>query len=107
MHIRAIFDRQFAGEAWGAAWIADSPANRNWFESNKAKLAPNSALFVVERYASPQMALCHMIWGIQDHFPDWQMISVSGIEPALPVPEELQNQGCWEIGQNGPILFRT
>lgn len=106
MEIHAIFDRQYSGHPGEAVWIIDSPANRRWFEEAKANLAPNSALFLAERYASVQMALCYMIPGIKEHFPEWQRISVSGIAPAIPVPGELLDEGRWEVRQDGFVLHR-
>lgn len=106
MEIHAIFDSQFSGQSGDAVWIADSPVNRIWFDKAKANLAPNSALFHVERFRSVQMALCYMIWGIVEHFPEWQRIWVTGIAPAISVPNELLDEGRWETLQNGLVLHR-
>ena len=106
MDVYAIFDCEFSGQSGGAVWIADSPVNRDWFERNEATLSPNSALFFVDRYESVQIALCHMIWGIDEHFPDWQRILVIEVDPAIPVPTEILNEGRWEIVQDGLALHR-
>ena len=106
MDVYAIFDSKFSGQPGGAVWIADSPVNRDWFERNKTTLSLNSALFLVDRYESAQIALCHMIWGIEEHFSDWQRILVIGVDPANPVPKELLNEGLWEIVQDSLVLHR-
>ncbi|OYX43137.1 MAG: hypothetical protein B7Z02_09755 [Rhodobacterales bacterium 32-67-9] len=106
MEIKAIFDVRFQGEGKGSVWLTDSPDNRIWFERNRGNLASNSALFIAEHYDSIQAALCYMIWGIEDHFPDWQRIMVYGIEPAISVPSELADEGRWEIRDDGMVLHR-
>ncbi|TDK43825.1 hypothetical protein [Antarcticimicrobium luteum] len=104
MIIKAILETAYEGEASGALWIVDTPANRIWFEQNRPKLAENSALFSSERYTSRQDALRHMIWGIQDHFPDWQEIWVIGGEPALADIDELRQSGRWAVTNRDVIL---
>lgn len=106
MTIKAILETAYEGEASGAVWIVDTPANEIWFEQNRPKLATNSALFSSERYTSGEEALCHMIWGIQDHFPDWQEIRVIGGEPALATSDQLRPIGRWTISDQDLILHR-
>ena len=107
MKIRAIFDSQFSGEATGSVWIVDSPANRPWFERAKPTLAEGSAVFLASRYESRELAFCYMVWGIQDHFPDWQQIHVSGLDPFFPIPDALKDEGRWEIVRDSLVLHRN
>lgn len=104
--IHAIFDSTFSGETSDAVWIIDTPANRIWFEKAQTYLAPDSALFLVERYSSTEEALCHMIWGMIEHFPDWQHITVCGLAPGFPIPNALSYEGRWEIGKDGWAMHR-
>lgn len=106
MEIHAIFDSHFTGQSCDAVWIVDSPANRIWFDEAKGSLDPNSALFRVESHKSVQLALCYMIWGIVEHFPEWQKICVTGIVPATSVPSELLDVGRWEAIHKGLVLLR-
>lgn len=105
--LHAIFDSAFSGPTGEAVWIVDSPANRIWFEAAGASLDRDSALFHAARYGSTEEAFCFMIWGMIEHFPEWQRLHVSGLAPATPIPEELSDEGRWEIHPDGFVLHRV
>lgn len=106
MNILAIFDDEFYGDASGAVWLIDTVQNRKWFEQ-KVGLDPKSALFAAERYDHQDKALCHMIWGIQDHYPDWERISVLGFKLNASVGDTLRDDGRIEAAENGFVLHKT
>ncbi|MGR3376761.1 hypothetical protein [Salipiger abyssi] len=106
MEIQAIFEKSFSGPPGDAVWIVESASNRNWFASAKRNLDPNSAIFSLERYRSVDHALCHVVWGIKDHFPRWQSIHVLGLPPALLIPAEMEQEGRWVRRPDGLVLHR-
>jgi len=107
MEILAIFDESYSGAPGDAVWIVDSVSNRNWFAMAQSRLDENSAIFSWERYSSLESALCYMIWGIHDHFPDWQRILVVGWPPDRSLPIEMQEEGRWERRPDGLVLYRA
>lgn len=107
MDIQAIFDKAYTGQPSDGVWIIDSPSNRTWFEAAKASLAPNSGLFLAERYLSDEDALCYVIWSIFEHFPDWRSIFVVGLPPTILVPNVLMQEGHWETQPEGFVLHRN
>lgn len=106
MNIHAIFDDEFHGDTSDPIWLIDSVQNRKWCEQ-KTGLDPNSALFAADRYDHQDEALCHMIWGIQDHYPDWERISVRGFKLNASVRDTLRDEGRIEAAEDGFVLHRT
>ncbi|MEQ8293435.1 MAG: hypothetical protein RIA08_14615 [Roseovarius sp.] len=107
MDIHAIFDENFSGPPAEAAWIVESAANREWFAAAKGQLHPDSAIFSLEQYRSVETALCHVVWGIEEHFPKWRRIIVLGLAPTFSVPMEIEREGRWERRTDGFVLYRT
>lgn len=106
MNIRAIFDDEFHGDTSGPIWLIDSAQNRKWFEQ-RTDLDPKSALFAAEGYDHEEAALCHMIWGIQDHYPDWEKISVCGFKLTASIRDALRDDGRIAAAEDGFVLHRT
>ena len=88
MNVAAIFHDQYDGELSGAVWLVNTSPNRARFEKSK-DLNPNSALFSIENYGSLQSEICEIVWGIQDHFPDLDFISVKGVDLEASIPDAL------------------
>ena len=107
MDIHAIFDENYSGPLVEAAWIVESAANREWFAAAKGRIGPNSAIFSLDRYRSVETALCHVVWGIEEHFPQWRRIIVLGLTSTISVPAELEREGRWEKRTDGFVLYRT
>lgn len=106
MDIQAIFQRDFQGILSEATWVIDTRSNRKRFENAK-KLDPNSALFSLDSYETEQDALCHIIWGIQDHFQSWESITVIGISYDEHTVRLLCENQCWvSKGENGFVCRR-
>ncbi len=92
MKVSVIFDPAFVGSADDAAWIMDTPANREWFE-RQPNLDAGSAIFMVDRYPSLEEAAINMIWNAQEHHPTWKTISVEGIALTPRITEALAHEG--------------
>lgn len=107
MDIHAIFDENYSGPLVEAAWIVESAANREWFAAAKGRIGPNSAIFSLDRYRSVERALCHVVWGIEEHFPQWRKIIVLGLTSTISVPVEIEREGRWERRADGLVLHRT
>jgi hypothetical protein len=107
MDIHAIFDENYSGPLVEAVWIVESAANQAWFAAAKGRIGPNSAIFSLDRYRSVESALCHVVWGIEEHFPQWRRIIVLGLTSTFPVPAELEREGRCEKRMDGFVLHRT
>jgi len=106
MNISAIFDTEYNGNASGAVWLVESETNRNWYD-RQSDLDPSSALFLTEMYGTSEIAVCHIIWSIQDHYSDWSTITVIGTELSRLINDEIKNDGNITATQDGFILNRT
>ena len=106
MNISAIFDTEYNGNASGAVWLVESETNRNWYD-RQSDLDPNSALFLTEMYGTSEKAVCHMIWSIQDHFADWETITVIGMDLVGSISNELRDDGRIETKSVGFILHKS
>ena len=107
MHIQAIFDEHYSGEASGAVWIVESPANSIWWKRKAVLLEENSAIFPVDHYDSPQSAIIAVIDSILVHYSDWESISITGIdESTLPV-DDLDEVGRLVVQNGKAMLYRT
>lgn len=106
MNVSAIFQDGYDGELSGAVWIIDTAPNRIRFEE-KTNLDPNSALFRTECCKTREAALCGIIWGIQDHYPDWEFISVFGVSLEASITKILQDDCEMKPTNNGFNCMRA
>lgn len=106
MKIAAILDPEYAGEADGAVWIVNSPANEDWFHQHRATLDENSALFFADYSDCPKATVCEMIQGIKDHYPDWLSIFVLGVEATASLVDVLNEEGRCEVRCDRVVVHR-
>jgi len=103
--ISAIFQTEYDGDATGPIWLVASETNRLWFEK-QTDLDQSSALFHAEKYGANEIAIYHMILGIQEHYPSWDTIAVTGLILTRSISDILQEEGSIETNYDGFDLRR-
>ena len=106
MEISVIFDIAFQGRASGAVWIVESDDNRRWFE-RQAGLDAESAVFTPERGKIGREAILRAIWNVQEHYPNWSRISVSGVVLTHELSSGLRDEGSTMDTEQGFTLTRV
>lgn len=106
MEISVIFDIAFQGRASGSVWIVESNDNRRWFE-RQSDLDAESAVFTPERGKIGWEAILRTIWNVQEHYPDWSRISVSGVVLTHELSSELRDEGSTMDTEQGFTLTRV
>jgi len=105
MKISAIFQPEYTGDVTGAVWIIASDANKQWFEQ-RSDLDPESALFHAEKHDTQEDAVCHLVWGIQEHFLNWETIAVIGLQLTRSLGDVLHKDGRTTSKYDGFILSK-
>jgi hypothetical protein len=106
MEISIIFDTAFQGDAAGAVWIVESPQNRQWFEQ-QAALDEWSAVFTPEGGAIGRAAILRSIWNVQERYPEWSRITVSGVALTDDLTADLVDEGAVIKTEQGFSLARS
>jgi len=92
MEVSIIFDAAFQGHTTGAVWIVDTAENRRWFDK-QADLDAGSAVFTPEGGKVGREAILRSIWNVQEHYPDWLQIIVTGVSPTIELSDDLRDEG--------------
>ncbi|AZV78805.1 hypothetical protein EBB79_13610 [Parasedimentitalea marina] len=105
MKISANFQSEYTDDVTGGVWIIVSDANKQWFEPS-SELSPEGALFHADKYDTQDDAVCHLIWGSQAHFPNWETIAVIGVQLAHSIGDALHKGGRTMSKYDGLILSK-
>lgn len=105
MEIAIVFGSASQTNARGAVWIVDSPENRDWFAQQEG-LDGGSALFTPEGGEIGQAAILRSIWNVQEHYPQWSRINVSGVSITPDLTAALQDEGAVGAIDQGFSLTR-
>ena len=106
MQIEIVFEKAFQGALGGAVWIVESPENRSWFAQQTA-LESRSALFRPESCEGSSGAALRCIWNVQEHYPEWARIAVSGVSLTSHLTEALHAEGMTAVSDKGFSLIRN
>lgn len=99
MKVLVVFDPAYDGEAAGAVWIVDSPANRHWFSDHQKKLHPNSAIFSAKTAQA-------VVWDAQEHHPDWTELEAVGLTLDQEDLAAMREEGSLTLTPQGFRLVR-
>jgi hypothetical protein len=105
LEIAIVFGSASQTNARGAVWIVDSPENRDWFAQQEG-LDGGSALFTPEGGEIGQAAILRSIWNVQEHYPQWSRINVSGVSITPDLTAALQDEGAVGAIDQGFSLTR-
>ncbi|MGK2911495.1 MAG: hypothetical protein ACSLE1_17085 [Sphingobium sp.] len=105
MKISVIFDLTFQGTASGAIWIVESDENRRWF-NRQEELDEWSAVFTPEGGEVGRTAIMRTIWNVQEHYPKWSEIAVSGVSLTSDISSDLKEEGGIRENEQGFSLIR-
>ncbi|GGE16948.1 hypothetical protein GCM10011529_24260 [Polymorphobacter glacialis] len=105
MEVCIIFDMAFHAQAAGAVWIVKSAKNRRWFDK-QSDLDAGSAVFTPEG-GEALGAILRSIWNVQEHYPDWSQIIVTGVATTKELTDELLVEGSVMVTERGFTLVRT
>jgi hypothetical protein len=92
MEISIVFDTAFKGSAAGAVWIVESVNNRQWFE-RQSVLDEGSAVFMPANGEIGLAAIRRAIWNVQEHYPEWSLITVSGVSLTADLARGFREEG--------------
>ncbi|MBM7407554.1 MULTISPECIES: hypothetical protein [Sphingomonas] len=106
MEISIIFEPAFQGQKAGAVWIVESDENRRWFKK-QSDLDAGSAIFTPEGREIGHEAILRSIWNVQEHYPDWSRITVSGVVLTNELSRELRDEGDMMEMEEGFALVRA
>jgi hypothetical protein len=106
MEVSIIFDAAFQGHAAGAVWIVDTAENRRWFDK-QADLDAGSAVFTPEGGKVGRDAILRSIWNVQEHYPDWSQIIVTGVPTTIELSDDLRDEGAVIATKQGFTLARV
>ncbi|MBM7406174.1 MULTISPECIES: hypothetical protein [Sphingomonas] len=106
MEISIIFEPAFQRQKAGAVWIVESDANRRWFKK-QSDLDAGSALFAPEGGETGHEAILRSVWNVQEHYPDWSRITVSGVVLTKELARELRDEGNMMGTEEGFALVRA
>ena len=106
MKVSIIFDPAFQGIADGAVWIIETPENRQWFERQNG-LDKSSAVFTPENGRVGPVAVMRSVWNVQEHYPEWSEINVSGVPLTTELAGDLVSEGIVTGNENGFALKRN
>jgi hypothetical protein len=106
LEISIIFDTPFQGQVASAVWIVESDENRRWFEK-QPDLDAGSAVFTPEGGKVGHEAILGSIWNVQEHYPEWSRISVSGVVLTYELSNELRGDGSMMETERGFALDRA
>ncbi|MCJ9693052.1 MULTISPECIES: hypothetical protein [Rhizobium] len=105
MEIAIIFEPEFQGDARSAVWIVESPENRKWF-AEQTDLDTGSAIFAPEGGEIGRAAILRSIWNVQEHYPNWSQINVSGVSLTDELSTVLCDEGTLRESNEGFSLAR-
>jgi hypothetical protein len=105
LEIAIVFGSGSQIDARGSVWIVDSPDNRNWFAQQEG-LDGGSAVFTPEGGEIGQAAILRSIWNVQEHYPQWSQINVSGVLLTPDLTAALQDEGAVAAIDQGFSLTR-
>lgn len=106
MEVSIIFDAAFQGHEAGAVWIVDTAENRRWFDK-QADLDAGSAVFAPEGGKVGREAILRSIWNVQEHYPDWSQIIVTGVPTTIELSDDLRDEGSLIATKQGFALLRV
>ena len=106
MEVSIIFDTTFRGRAAGAIWIVDSDENRRWFDK-QCDLDAGSSVFTPEGGEVGREAILRSIWNVQEHYPDWSRIIVTGVATTKEVRDGLRKEWNVRVTEQGFALVRA
>lgn len=105
MEIAIIFHTASRADACGAVWVVDSAENRIWFARQEG-LDEGSAVFKPEGGEIGPAAVLRAIWDVEEHYPDWSRINVSGTSLSPDLLTALRDEGTVETTDHGFSLAR-
>ena len=87
-------------------WIVDSAENRRWFDKQSG-LDAGSAVFAPEGGKVGRGSILRSIWNVQEHYPNWSRIIVTGVPAINELPDELRDEGTLVVTERGFALVRA